>query len=129
MSQLCARHLSAKCGALAFVRHPEAPSPDFIPQPHQHRAAHTPHLYHGYLAVSTYLHLDRRYIDILCRWYRAITPKTRIMIGVGVMAYAGAGLLLSDKAEEKLGLTPTDKDLAELREALPKISIVDRKER
>jgi len=51
------------------------------------------------------------------------------MIGVGVMAYAGAGLVLSDKAEEKFGLTPTDKDMADLREALPKISTVDRKER
>ncbi|KAH3952004.1 hypothetical protein HBI56_146610 [Parastagonospora nodorum] len=63
------------------------------------------------------------------QWYRAITPKTRIMIGVGVMAYAGAGLFLSDKAEEKFGLTPTEKDMAELRESLPKISTVDRKER
>jgi hypothetical protein len=51
------------------------------------------------------------------------------MIGVGVMAYAGAGLFLSDKAEEKFGLTPTEKDMAELRESLPKISTVDRKER
>ena len=66
---------------------------------------------------------------MFCRWYRAITPKTRIMIGVGVMAYAGAGLFLSDKAEEKFGLTPTEKDMAELRESLPKISTVDRKER
>jgi hypothetical protein len=63
------------------------------------------------------------------RWYRAITPKTRVMIGVGVMAYAGAGLFLSDKAEEKFGLTPTDKDLEELKGALPKITTVDRKDR
>jgi hypothetical protein len=51
------------------------------------------------------------------------------MIGVGVMAYAGAGLFLSDKAEEKFGLTPTDKDLEELKGALPKITTVDRKDR
>jgi hypothetical protein len=51
------------------------------------------------------------------------------MIGVGIMAYAGVGLFLSDKAEEKFGLTPTERDMAELREALPKITTVDRKDR
>ncbi|KNG52143.1 ankyrin and het domain-containing protein [Stemphylium lycopersici] len=56
------------------------------------------------------------------QWFKGIPPKTRMVIGVGVMAYAGAGLYLSDKAEEKFGLTPTDKDREELREALPKIS-------
>ncbi|KAH7382640.1 hypothetical protein DE146DRAFT_760475 [Phaeosphaeria sp. MPI-PUGE-AT-0046c] len=65
----------------------------------------------------------------LWQWYRAITPKTRMMIGAGVMAYAGAGLFLSDKAEEKFGLTPTEQDLKDLREALPKISTVDRKDK
>ncbi|OAL03498.1 hypothetical protein IQ06DRAFT_344745 [Phaeosphaeriaceae sp. SRC1lsM3a] len=65
----------------------------------------------------------------LWQWYRAITPKTRMMIGAGVMAYAGAGMYLSDKAEEKLGLTPTEQDLKDLRDALPKISTVDRKDR
>jgi hypothetical protein len=52
-----------------------------------------------------------------------------MLIGVGVMAYAGVGLVLSDKAEEKFGLTPTDKDMEELRGALPKITTVDRRDR
>ena len=42
------------------------------------------------------------------------------------MAYAGVGLFLSDKAEEKFGLTPTEKDREELRNALPKITTVDK---
>jgi hypothetical protein len=54
-------------------------------------------------------------------------PKTRVMIGVGVMAYAGAGLYLSDKAEERLGLTPTERDREELRYALPKITTVEKR--
>jgi hypothetical protein len=49
------------------------------------------------------------------------------MIGVGVMAYAGAGLWLSDKAEERFGLAPTDRDREELRDALPKISTVEKR--
>ncbi|KAH7064108.1 hypothetical protein BKA63DRAFT_572540 [Paraphoma chrysanthemicola] len=63
------------------------------------------------------------------QWYRGITPKTRVVIGVGIMAYAGVGLFLSDKAEEKFGLTPTEKDKEELRNALPKITTVERNNR
>jgi hypothetical protein len=63
------------------------------------------------------------------RWYKGLNPKTRIMIGVGVMAYAGAGLFLSDKMEEKLGLTPTEKDREELRNSLPKITTVEKGDR
>lgn len=61
------------------------------------------------------------------RWFKSIQPKTRMMIGVGIMAYAGAGLYLSDKAEEKFGLTPTEKDKMELREAMPRISPVEKR--
>lgn len=43
------------------------------------------------------------------------------------MAYAGVGLYLSDKAEEKFGLTPTDKDKEELRNAIPKITPIEKK--
>ncbi|KAF2877562.1 hypothetical protein BDV95DRAFT_559563 [Massariosphaeria phaeospora] len=53
-------------------------------------------------------------------------PKTRILIGLGVMAYAGAGLFLSDKAEEKFGLVPTEKDKEELQKALPKVTTVEK---
>ena len=50
-----------------------------------------------------------------------------MIIGVGVMAYAGAGLYISDKAEEKFGLTPTEKDREELRHVLPKVSTVEKR--
>ena len=48
------------------------------------------------------------------------------MIGVSVMGYAGLGLLLSDTAEEKFGLIPTEKDKKELDMIIPKIRLVDR---
>jgi hypothetical protein len=51
-----------------------------------------------------------------------------MMIGVGIMAYAGAGLYLSDKVEERLGLTPTEKDRENLRDAIPKITTVEKRD-
>lgn len=60
------------------------------------------------------------------QWFKSIAPRTRVFIGLGIMAYAGAGLYLSDKAEEKLGLTPSERDREELRKALPKFSTVEK---
>ncbi|KAF2014348.1 hypothetical protein BU24DRAFT_463145 [Aaosphaeria arxii CBS 175.79] len=62
----------------------------------------------------------------LWQWYKGIAPNTRILIGVGVMAYAGIGMYLSDRAEEKFGLVPTEKDKEELRNSLPRITTVER---
>lgn len=58
--------------------------------------------------------------------YRSLAPRTRVLIGVGIMGYAGLGLLLSDTAEEKFGLVPTEKDKEELDRIIPKIRLVDR---
>jgi hypothetical protein len=64
--------------------------------------------------------------DFPYRWYKGIAPKTRMIIGVGIVAYAGLGLFLSDKAEEKFGLVPTEKDREELKKAMPKIIPIER---
>lgn len=60
------------------------------------------------------------------QWFKTIPPRTRMIVGVSVMMYATAGLYLSDKAEERFGMTPTEKDREELRNALPKISTVEK---
>lgn len=52
-----------------------------------------------------------------------------MVIGVGVMAYAGLGMLLSDKVEERFGLVPTEQDKAELEKSIPKMTLVDREKR
>ncbi|KAL6698276.1 hypothetical protein J3F84DRAFT_346631 [Trichoderma pleuroticola] len=61
--------------------------------------------------------------------YKNLTPKTRLGVGVAIIAWGGLGLYLSDKAEEKLGFTPTDEDKAELRNLAPKITTVDKSQR
>jgi hypothetical protein len=47
------------------------------------------------------------------------------MVGGGIIGYACLGLFLADTVEEKLGYTPTEEDKKRLREALPKIRVVE----
>ena len=42
------------------------------------------------------------------------------------MAYAAFGILLSDRAEQTFGFVPTEEDKKNLREAVPKIHMVER---
>lgn len=51
-----------------------------------------------------------------------------MMIGAGMMAYACAGLYLTDKAEEHFGFTPTERDNEELRVAMPRIITVEKRD-
>lgn len=60
------------------------------------------------------------------RSYRGLTPKTRMLIGGGIMAYAMFGLMLSDKAEAAFGFTPTEKDKKDLKDSVPKIHMVEK---
>ncbi|KAL7938092.1 hypothetical protein V8C35DRAFT_276489 [Trichoderma chlorosporum] len=61
--------------------------------------------------------------------YNNLTPKTRLGVGVAIIAWGCAGLYLSDRAEEKFGFTPTEEDKAELRNMTPKITTVDKSQR
>ncbi|EON68284.1 hypothetical protein W97_07542 [Coniosporium apollinis CBS 100218] len=58
--------------------------------------------------------------------YRNLTPRTRLLLGLGIMGYASVALMLSDKAEEALGMAPTERDKEELARAMPKIRTVDK---
>lgn len=62
------------------------------------------------------------------RKYLALTPRTRIIIGLGVMTYAGAALFLSDRAEETFNLKATEEEKRRLNEMIPKIRTIDRPE-
>jgi len=43
-----------------------------------------------------------------------------------VIVYAGLGLLLTDVAEEKFDLVPSEEDKRRLKELVPKVRVVDR---
>ncbi|KAF1913148.1 hypothetical protein BDU57DRAFT_421347, partial [Ampelomyces quisqualis] len=61
------------------------------------------------------------------RWYSALQPKTRIIIGAGIMAHACAAMYLSDKLDEQTAIVYADEDFAKIRAALPTITTVERK--
>ncbi|KAF7185882.1 hypothetical protein HII31_12755 [Pseudocercospora fuligena] len=58
--------------------------------------------------------------------YRNLSQRTRLIIGGGIMAYATAGLFLSDKAESFFGFTPTEQDKQALKDAVPKVQFVEK---
>ena len=45
------------------------------------------------------------------------------------MVWGVVGLILSDKAEQAFGFVPTEQDKKDLRDAIPKIHMVDREKK
>ncbi|KAJ0167690.1 hypothetical protein CTA2_987 [Colletotrichum tanaceti] len=56
--------------------------------------------------------------------YKNLSPKTRLGVGVAVLAWGAAGLYLSDQAEEKYQPTPEEKAVVD--KYVPKVTVVDR---
>ncbi|KXS93797.1 hypothetical protein AC578_828 [Pseudocercospora eumusae] len=62
----------------------------------------------------------------LWRSYRNLSQRTRLILGGSIMAYATAGLFLSEKAESFFGFTPTEQDKQALKDAVPKFQFVEK---
>ncbi|KAL4983366.1 hypothetical protein BDW68DRAFT_191391 [Aspergillus falconensis] len=54
----------------------------------------------------------------LWKSYKSLTPKTRAIFGVGVMAWASIGLWTSSQVEQAMGMVPTEEEKAELERKL-----------
>lgn len=67
-------------------------------------------------------------MNVYDRSWKAITPRTRLLIGGGVIVYAVVMESLSDVAEKKFDLVPTEDDMRRLENAIPKFRAVKRKE-
>lgn len=67
--------------------------------------------------------------DFPIRAYKGLSPKAKLGVGVGLLAWGVVGLYVSDHAEEKYGFTPSEKDKADLEMMKPKISFVDKEVR
>ncbi|KAF2864382.1 hypothetical protein K470DRAFT_254036 [Piedraia hortae CBS 480.64] len=57
--------------------------------------------------------------------YKTLQPRTRMLLGAGVMLYAVLGMRYSDSFGNLLGITPTARDEEELKEKM-KVRIVER---
>ncbi|KAF3767688.1 hypothetical protein M406DRAFT_321663 [Cryphonectria parasitica EP155] len=65
----------------------------------------------------------------LLKAYQGLSSKAKLGVGVGLLTWGVIGLYVSDRAEEKFGFTPSEKDKAELEKMKPKIRVVDREGR
>ncbi|KXJ92329.1 hypothetical protein Micbo1qcDRAFT_162566 [Microdochium bolleyi] len=57
--------------------------------------------------------------------FRNLSPKTRLGVGVGFLAWGVIGLQLTDTAERTLGLEASEQDREELCRLAPRIHVVD----
>jgi len=55
-----------------------------------------------------------------------LSPRTRLTVGLAVLAWGTIGLYVSDVAEKKLGFEPSEEEKRALNAALPKIRAVER---
>ncbi|KAK3956195.1 hypothetical protein QBC32DRAFT_321033 [Pseudoneurospora amorphoporcata] len=58
--------------------------------------------------------------------YRNLSPRARLGVGIAFTLWGLIGLKLSDKAEEKLGYTPTEEDRKALERFKPRIIEVEK---
>ncbi|KAL4880787.1 hypothetical protein BJY04DRAFT_218944 [Aspergillus karnatakaensis] len=59
--------------------------------------------------------------------YKGLTPKTRAIFGIGVIAWASIGLFTSSQVEQAMGMVPTEQEKAELdRKLAVRVSRVDK---
>ena len=63
------------------------------------------------------------------RAYKNLSSKTRLGVGVAIIAWGAGGLMLTDPLEKSLGLTPTEEDKAELDKYTLKIITVEKDEK
>ncbi|KAF4962332.1 hypothetical protein FSARC_9575 [Fusarium sarcochroum] len=63
------------------------------------------------------------------RAYKNLSSKTRLGVGVAILAWGAGGLMLTEPLEKSLGLTPTEEDKAELDKYTPKIVTVEKDEK
>ncbi|KAJ9131587.1 hypothetical protein NKR23_g11688 [Pleurostoma richardsiae] len=61
--------------------------------------------------------------------YRNLSFRSKLGVGVGLLAWGAIGPYLSDRAEARFGFTPTEEEKAALDKMAPKIHVVDKDER
>ncbi|CZT03778.1 uncharacterized protein RAG0_13388 [Rhynchosporium agropyri] len=61
--------------------------------------------------------------------FRNLTPRTRLIVGVGFLTWGTLGLFITDRASSKFGLEASERDREALGRAMPKVQIVEREGR
>ncbi|KAK4238384.1 hypothetical protein C8A03DRAFT_33574 [Achaetomium macrosporum] len=64
----------------------------------------------------------------LLQAYKNLPPKSKAAFGGFLLAWGFLGLQFADKAEAKLGLTPSEADKATLERVKPRVVVVPKAE-
>ncbi|KAI0132315.1 hypothetical protein BJ170DRAFT_680201 [Xylariales sp. AK1849] len=62
----------------------------------------------------------------LLQSFRNLSPRMRLGVGVGLLAWGAIGLQLSDRAEEKFGFKASEEEKAAVSQLAPRIITVDK---
>lgn len=74
-------------------------------------------------------HVTDTKINPASRAYKGLSPRTRALFGLGLMGWAGIGLMLSPVVEERMGIVPSQEEQEELdRKLRLKIHTVDKED-
>lgn len=60
------------------------------------------------------------------RSYLALASRTRLYLGLGIIAWSGFGLIATNMAEKKFGLEPSEEEKQKLARAVPKVRAMER---
>jgi hypothetical protein len=60
------------------------------------------------------------------RSFRNLSPRTRLTVGLGILAWGAIGLYVSDTVEKKFGFESNERDKEALGEVMPKITVVEK---
>lgn len=82
--------------------------------------------HHVSVAVSKALLFYAHASNQQCRQYRASAPKTRLLLGVGLIAWGAIGLYTTDTAEKAFDMVPSEEDKKKLDQSIPKIRVVEK---
>ncbi|KAI1002154.1 hypothetical protein K3495_g6051 [Podosphaera aphanis] len=69
-----------------------------------------------------------KFLPPLPQSMRNLPPRTRLYVGLAFLAWGTLGIYMSDRAEKQLGFEAGPTDQEKLRELLPQIKVVERKE-
>ena len=104
----------------------------YLNQPHPHLPQRRPfHVLVSRLFLSNpafHVSTSPKGMPSLLRAFTNLTPRTRALIGFGLIAYASIAMYTTDAVAPSLGFDATERDRDEVKRWVPRVSVRERQE-